>query len=181
MINNTDASYLFTGGTGGIGRSIIGRLARKGAKKIMLASLSSLDQKAISELVSELQTLGIADHTQVQALIARSEDSRPPIRGVTNGAIAVRDALFENLTHTDWQMNIFPSIRGARNLQTAHPKAELLAVVKAAVIILVAGLQLQPGKPAPAWSSSPKFARVIAAHAATTDGENDSSSTAHTV
>ncbi|KAL9013132.1 MAG: hypothetical protein Q9180_009039, partial [Flavoplaca navasiana] len=90
MINNTDASYLITGGTGGIGRSITQRLAREGAKNIILASRSGLDQKGILELVSELQALGVtvfvdrcdvADPTQVRALVARSEDSRPPIRG----------------------------------------------------------------------------------------------------
>ncbi|KAL8982278.1 MAG: hypothetical protein Q9205_003166 [Flavoplaca limonia] len=51
--------HLITGGTGGLGRSITRRLAREGAKNIILASRSGLDQKGISELVSELQALGV--------------------------------------------------------------------------------------------------------------------------
>ncbi|KAL9016615.1 MAG: hypothetical protein Q9180_008791 [Flavoplaca navasiana] len=68
-------------------------------------------------------------------------------------------------------------------------EAELLAVVKASIIKPIAGcdyaqtitgLRLQSGKPAPLWSSDPKFAHILAAHAAITGGANDVSNTAHT-
>ncbi|KAL8698413.1 MAG: hypothetical protein Q9224_001862 [Gallowayella concinna] len=278
MINHTDASYLITGGTGGIGRSITRRLAKEGAKNIILASRSGLDQKGIPELIDELQALGVtvfvdrcdvADPTQVQALVDKSQESRPPIRGVIHGAMALRDALFENITYSDWQTNIKPRMQGALNLHNAllnnnldffimlssisgiagNPgqsayaasnafldsfasyrtrlglpastinigvvaevgyaaekmeitpaiaaaaqdhlsEAELLAVVKASIIRpvegcdygqTITGLRLEPGKTVPLWCSDPKFAHILAAHAAITGGASDSSSPAHTV
>ncbi|KAL8815028.1 MAG: hypothetical protein Q9223_005803 [Gallowayella weberi] len=262
-INNDEASYLITGGTGGIGRSITRRLAREGAKNIILASRSGPDQKGVSELVHELQSLDVrvfvdrcdvADPNQVRALIEKCQKSRPPIRGVIHGAMALRDALFENISHADWHLNIKPRMQGAWNLhnslsntpldffimlssvsgiignpgQTAYAASnafldsfaahrtrlglpgstinigvvdtvgyaaemnspaiaasaqdhlsepELQAVVKATITHpipgsnyqqTITGLRLQPGRPAPAWSSDPKFVHVLQSHRGTT-------------
>ncbi|KAL9631086.1 MAG: hypothetical protein Q9204_004398 [Flavoplaca sp. TL-2023a] len=96
MMNNPDASYLITGGTGGIGRSITRRLAL-----------------GVTVFVD---CCDVADPAQIQAHITKSQQSRRPTRGVIHGPMALRDALFENITHGDWQMNIFPRMRGAWNL-----------------------------------------------------------------
>ena len=40
----------------------------------------------------------------------------PPIKGVIHGAMALRDALFENMSYADWNLNIKPRVQGAWNL-----------------------------------------------------------------
>ncbi|KAL8763349.1 MAG: hypothetical protein Q9184_000820 [Pyrenodesmia sp. 2 TL-2023] len=134
-INRSDASYLITGGTGGIGRSITRWLAAKeGAKNIILASRSGLDQAGVNELVENLRALDVhvhvercdvSDEAQVKRLISTCQEIMPPIRGVIHGAMALRDALFENLSHSDWFTNIKPRVHGAWNLHNALLDTEL--------------------------------------------------------
>ncbi|KAL8697282.1 MAG: hypothetical protein Q9201_007201 [Fulgogasparrea decipioides] len=120
-----DASYLVTGGTGGLGRSITRWLAGQGAKNIVLASRSGIKQKGIPELIEELKAMDvnvvarvcdIADRSQVQNMIRECYESMPPIRGVIHGAMALRDALFDKISFEDWTLNIAPRVKGAWNL-----------------------------------------------------------------
>ncbi|KAL8872489.1 MAG: hypothetical protein Q9174_001891 [Haloplaca sp. 1 TL-2023] len=124
-VNNADASYLITGGTGGIGRSITRWLAREGAKNIILVSRRGSEQEGIAELIKELQDLEVKVHvdrcdvanlSQVEALITKYQHTMPPIRGVIHGAMALRDTMFENASHADWMLNTQPRVQGAWNL-----------------------------------------------------------------
>ena len=58
----------------------------------------------------------IADRAQVEKLISQCQATLPPIKGVIHGAMALRDALFEKITFTDWELNIKPRVQGAWNL-----------------------------------------------------------------
>ena len=53
---------------------------------------------------------------QVQSLISDCRSCLPPLKGVIHGAMALRDALFENITYEDWNLNIKPRVNGAWNL-----------------------------------------------------------------
>lgn len=159
-INSTNASYLITGGTGGIGRSITRRLAREGAKNIILVSRSGPDQKGIPELLEELQALDVkvfvdrcdvADLSQVKALINRCQATRPPIRGVIHGATALRDAMFEKISHADWVLNIKPRVQGAWNLHDALSNSELDFFI---MLSSVSGIIGNPGQSAYAASNA---------------------------
>ena len=125
IIKGEPTSYLITGGTGGLGRSIIKWLAGEGAKHIITASRSGAKQKGIPELIDELLKMGvnlvvkvcdIGDRCQVQNLISDCHATLPPIKGVIHGAMALRDALFENISYEDWTLNIKPRVDGAWNL-----------------------------------------------------------------
>ncbi|KAL8744188.1 MAG: hypothetical protein Q9190_003535 [Brigantiaea leucoxantha] len=127
-IRDPSASYLITGGTGGLGRAITRWLARQGARHIILASRSGSDQAGVTELVDELDSLDVhvhvrkcdvADSKQVQALIDTCRDIIPPIRGVIHGAMALRDALFETISYEDWCLNIRPRVAGTWNLHNS--------------------------------------------------------------
>ncbi|KAL8657370.1 MAG: hypothetical protein Q9226_001979 [Calogaya cf. arnoldii] len=159
-VNDTNASYLITGGTGGIGRSITRWLAREGAKNIILASRSGTDQKGITELVEELQALNIrvfaercdvADLSQVKFLVSKCQDIMPPIRGVIHGAMALRDALFEKINHADWLLNIKPRMQGAWNLHNALLNSDLDFFV---MLGSVSGIIGNPGQSAYAASNT---------------------------
>ncbi|KAL9609347.1 MAG: hypothetical protein Q9167_005871 [Letrouitia subvulpina] len=127
-VKSSAATYLITGGTGGLGRSITRWLAREGVKNIILASRSGINQPGVKELVDELraahvniyvESCDVADPANVQRLILQCQDIMPPIRGVIHGAMALRDALFEKTSFTDWSLNIKPRVNGAWNLHNA--------------------------------------------------------------
>lgn len=128
------ASYLITGGTGGLGRSITRWLAREGAKHIILLSRSGMSQNRVPELLKELRRqeldvvvakCDVADPAQVQEVLSQCQATMPPIKGVIHGAMALRDALFENMSFADWQLNIKPRIQGAWNLHHCLADADL--------------------------------------------------------
>ena len=90
-----DASYLITGGTGGIGRALCEWMAEHGARNIILASRSGKTQRDTMELVQKLSVndvrvevcqCDVANMAEVRLLISECEKSMPPIRGVIHGA-----------------------------------------------------------------------------------------------
>ncbi|MCJ1466203.1 hypothetical protein MMC07_004822 [Pseudocyphellaria aurata] len=129
-----DASYLITGGTGGLGQSITRWLARQGAKYIILASRSGLVHPAIQGLVDELGAMDvevavhacdISDRSQVANLVEDSAKKMPPIRGVIHGAMVLKDVLFENSTFEDYMTVIKPRVHGTWILHECLARTEL--------------------------------------------------------
>ena len=125
---NPDHSYLITGGTGGLGRSITRWLVKQGAKSVILASRSGNKNPTVQTLVEEITAMGsgaqisvvkcdVRDQEQVQQLRDEYECSeKRPIRGIIHGAMVNRDMLFENLTLADWVEVTEPRVQGAWNL-----------------------------------------------------------------
>lgn len=130
-----DASYLVVGGIGGIGRSIAHWLVAHGAKNLILLSRSAgnLDLPENTDtngalFVQELRESGcrvkpvscdvsLASEL-VKALRACSDDGLPPVRGVVQGAMLLRDAIFEQMTLADWHGGLRPKVDGTWNLHT---------------------------------------------------------------
>ncbi|KAL8659558.1 MAG: hypothetical protein Q9202_007068 [Teloschistes flavicans] len=159
-VPDTDGSYLITGGTGGLGRSITRWLAGQGARHIILASRSGMQQKGVSELVEELKAINvevvvkqcnIADSAQVQSMIDDVNKTMPPIRGVIHGAMALRDALFDKISFEDWTLNIAPRVNGAWNLHNSLSSAKLDFFV---ILASACGITGNPGQTAYAASNT---------------------------
>ncbi|KAK0757783.1 hypothetical protein N5P37_009799 [Trichoderma harzianum] len=130
-----DASYLVVGGIGGIGRSIAHWLVAHGAKNLILLSRSAgnLDLPENKDtngalFVQELRESGcrvkpvscdvsLASEL-VKALRACADDGLPPVRGVVQGAMLLRDAIFEQMTLSDWHGGLRPKVDGTWNLHT---------------------------------------------------------------
>lgn len=128
------ASYLITGGTGGIGRSITRWLAREGAKHIILVSRSGTSQKGVPDLVEELREQGVnlvvakcdvADLAQVQNVVSGCQVSMPPIKGVIHGAMTLRDTLYEKISFADWEAVVKPRVQGAWNIHHCLADSQL--------------------------------------------------------
>ncbi|KAB8360847.1 hypothetical protein FH972_024581 [Carpinus fangiana] len=122
-----DASYLLIGGTGGLGRSMTKWLASKGAKNIILVSRSATVSERVQALMDELAPQGVkivvrpcdvADAASVKKLVSNCADL-PPIRGVVQGAMVLRDVLFENMAFDDWTAVVKPKVQGSWNLHQA--------------------------------------------------------------
>lgn len=130
-----DASYLVVGGLGGIGRSVAHWLVHHGAKNLILLSRSAgdleLDKYRNTDgalFVRELRAAGcrvkpvscdVALASElVLALRACSDEGLPPVRGVVQGAMLLRDAIFEQMTLDDWRGGLGPKLDGTWNLHT---------------------------------------------------------------
>ena len=93
-------SYLITGGTGGIGRSLARWMAAEGAKFIILASRSGQAADGIQMLMQDLESIGtrvialkcdIGSGVDVEQLVRYPiSHSLPPIAGVVHGALVIQ-------------------------------------------------------------------------------------------
>ena len=96
----SDATYLITGGTGGIGRSLTRWLAKEGAKNIILASRSGAITDNVRELIREMENSGTRVLVQACDITIESDVKEllhdvaahglPPIAGVIHGAMVLQ-------------------------------------------------------------------------------------------
>ncbi|OJJ75778.1 hypothetical protein ASPBRDRAFT_38078 [Aspergillus brasiliensis CBS 101740] len=128
---SADASYVIAGGLGGLGRSLARWMASRGARHLVLLSRSGARTAAAQALVQELEGQGVqvatpaVDISQRESLEqALSELARtmPPIRGCIQATVALRDNMWENMTHEDWSLSIGSKVTGSWNLHWCLPR-----------------------------------------------------------
>lgn len=96
-----NASYLVAGGLGGLGRSIIKWMAKKGAKHLILPSRSGLSSEAANDVVMKLKENGVSvmapicdiSAISLSAVLAECALTMPPIRGCINAAMVLQVCL----------------------------------------------------------------------------------------
>ena len=94
----SDATYLITGGMGGLGRSMARWLVQQGATSIALLSRSGNTSATAKTMKDEYLSIGInisvlqcdvADEDQVRKVVEHCSKSMPPIRGIIHGAMVL--------------------------------------------------------------------------------------------
>lgn len=99
---NPEATYLLAGGSGGLGRCLAEWMVKSGAKNVVLLSRSGSTKASVRDLIERLTKMGanvaayvcdVGNEKQVIEALARSAKSFPPIRGVVQGAMVLRDAV----------------------------------------------------------------------------------------
>jgi NADPH:quinone reductase-like Zn-dependent oxidoreductase/acyl carrier protein len=141
-----DATYLITGGHGGLGLAVARWLVEKGARHLVLLSRNGL--AAVSEeVVSELAAKGAAV-TTIQADISNESDaaralseirnSMPPLRGVIHAAGVLDDHLLMNLDGESFRRVLAPKVLGAWNLHslTAGLRLDFFVVFSSVASVL---------------------------------------------
>ena len=102
---HADASYLITGGLGGIGLHVAEWLVQHGARHLALVSRRRPDDAA-GERIAALQSMGttirvysadIAEDEQVRGMLASMRAELPPLKGVFHLAAAYESALLSNV------------------------------------------------------------------------------------
>ncbi|KAL8832103.1 MAG: hypothetical protein Q9191_000460 [Dirinaria sp. TL-2023a] len=120
-----EATYVITGGSGGLAYSFARWLTDQGAKCIVLASRSGKADSNMTNLIEELRGHGtmllphkcdVTNKQQVNDLVGEGLSHLPPILGVIHGAMDNRSAFFENYTHEEFMAVIRPKVEGAWNL-----------------------------------------------------------------
>ncbi|WP_419888961.1 type I polyketide synthase [Paenibacillus xylanexedens] len=118
-----DATYLVSGGAGGVGRHVLHWLIQRGARHMVVINRNiSVDA---SNFFEELRALGIdvlvaradvADPNQMRELTEFLRSSMPPVRGVLHLAGILDDATLMNLKEPTIKRVFEPKVHGAQNL-----------------------------------------------------------------
>ncbi|MBT9332220.1 type I polyketide synthase [Paracidobacterium acidisoli] len=122
-----DATYLITGGMGGVGSVVAEWMARNGARHIVLASrrASSAETQAIIERIERHGAKVVHDRTDVldadavAKLIERIREEMPPLRGILHAAVVIDDGLIMDLTAERFDAVMGPKVTGTWNLHEA--------------------------------------------------------------
>ncbi|KAI9162660.1 reducing type I polyketide synthase [Paramyrothecium foliicola] len=126
-----DASYVISGGLGGLGRTVARWFADRGARNLILLSRSGSESTQASNLIQELSDKGvtvatpvcdISDAMVVSSVIAECLQSMPPIRGCIQSAMLLRDAAFESTSFEAWEQSLAPKVAGSWNLHEQLPR-----------------------------------------------------------
>jgi NAD(P)-dependent dehydrogenase (short-subunit alcohol dehydrogenase family)/acyl carrier protein len=115
------ASYLITGGTGGLGLELARWLISRGARHLVLAAAHPLDDETAPRIEALRNAgaqvrfvccdLGEADETaELLQLIERDE---PPLKGIFHAAGSLRDGLILNMRPAHYYQSFLPKAQGA--------------------------------------------------------------------
>ncbi|KAL5355510.1 hypothetical protein BJX96DRAFT_184127 [Aspergillus floccosus] len=125
-----DASYMLMGGLGGIGRAIALWMADHGAKALILVSRSGLLDRNANNIVEELHRKGVeaiiracdvSNGDQVSCMISELSKNSPPIRGVLQAAMVLKDTHIEKMTLESYESVLRPKYNGTWNLHRYLP------------------------------------------------------------
>lgn len=121
-----EATYILSGGLGGLGPSIAEMMIEHGAHHLVFLSRSGPKSAEAQEHIRRLSDLGcraeafacdtgsLASVESVQQQLRTEQGCK--IRGVVQCAMVLRDSTFENMTHQKWTESIQPKIYGSWNL-----------------------------------------------------------------
>jgi acyl transferase domain-containing protein/acyl carrier protein len=127
-----DATYLVTGGLGGLGLSIARWMVSQGARHLVLMSRSD-GSEVSKEILDELKrsaevVVAKADASkreQVAKVIAAINGSMPPLRGVVHSAGCLDDGILLHMNRERFDRVMAPKVSGAWNLHALTLSAPL--------------------------------------------------------
>jgi NAD(P)-dependent dehydrogenase (short-subunit alcohol dehydrogenase family)/acyl carrier protein len=145
-----DATYLVTGGWGGIGLAVAGWLAGRGARHLALVGRTCPAPEP--EEVGRLRAAGVevamleaqaGDAPALERALAEVRRTMPPLRGVVHAAGVTADAPFEELDWPRVAAVLEPKVRGAWHLHrlTAGDELDWFVACSSLVALLGSGGQ----------------------------------------
>ncbi|WP_424100303.1 SDR family NAD(P)-dependent oxidoreductase [Moorena producens] len=120
----SQASYLITGGMGGLGLLVANWMVSKGAKHLILLGRRSPDDTAIKK-ITELEMAGaevvvekadVSDGESMRGVWQRIEESNRPLGGVIHSAGMLSDGVLQNQSWSSFERVIAPKVQGAWHL-----------------------------------------------------------------
>ncbi|CAG7565352.1 unnamed protein product, partial [Fusarium equiseti] len=121
-IFRADKTFLLVGLTGELGQSLCRWMVEQGAGNIVLTSrrpnVSEHFLGSFTETGATVKALpmDVTDRASIEACLETIKKTLPPIAGVVNGAMVLRDALFENMPYEDFMKVLNPKVLGSRLL-----------------------------------------------------------------
>jgi Dehydrogenases with different specificities (related to short-chain alcohol dehydrogenases) len=120
----SEASYLITGGMGGLGLLVANWMVSKGAKHLVLLGRRSPDDAAIKK-ITELEMAGasvvvekadVSDGESMRGVWQRIEESNRPLGGVIHSAGMLSDGVLQNQSWSSFERVMAPKVQGAWHL-----------------------------------------------------------------
>ena len=120
------ATYLITGGHGGLGLAVARWLVEKGARHLVLLSRSGASpasESVAAELAAEGATVStiqadISNESDLARALSEIRNTMPPLRGVIHAAGVLDDHMLLNLDAESFRRVLAPKVLGAWNLHT---------------------------------------------------------------
>ncbi|KAJ5124866.1 Acyl transferase/acyl hydrolase/lysophospholipase [Penicillium bovifimosum] len=127
----SNAAYLIVGGLGGIGRSVSTWMVEQNARELVFLSRSAGKSEEDQAFVRELEAQGchviciagsVTDLKVVKDAVATCTR---PLAGVLQMALDLKDCLFLEMSHEEWEAALAPKVTGTWNLHHATAKHSL--------------------------------------------------------
>ncbi|MFE9857850.1 HAD-IIIC family phosphatase [Streptomyces sp. NPDC005780] len=139
-----DGTYLITGGLGGIGRVVAGRLVRQGVRRLALLSRGTPDADAARWIAAlredgvtvRLVRADVADREGLRAALDALRAVCGPLTGVIHAAGVLDDATLPGLTPERIGRVLAPKVLGTALLTELVPEAESLVLFSSAAGLL---------------------------------------------
>ena len=121
-----NATYLITGGLGGLGLVCARWLADQGARHLVLISRSNPSEQ-VQEKLHEIEKAGvevctvqvdISQKVDIEKTLAYVTDNMPPLRGIIHAAGILDDGILLEQTWTRFSTVMAPKVDGVWNLHT---------------------------------------------------------------
>ncbi len=127
------ATYLITGGLGGLGLETARWMVREGARDIVLMgrhrpdakSMAALDELALGGARIAIEKCDVSDEAALAASLGRISRSMPPLRGVVHAAGTLDDGMIDQQTWHRFADVMAPKVRGTWNLHRLTLSLEL--------------------------------------------------------
>jgi hybrid polyketide synthase/nonribosomal peptide synthetase FtdB len=143
---SADASYLITGGLGGLGLAVAAWMIEQGARHMVLVGRSTPSTGAAAQ-VERMRAAGadvtiisadVSVASDVTALFEQMRAGMPPLRGVVHAAGVLDNAPLVDLDAVRLARVLAPKVDGAWNLHTAtvHEQLDFFVLFSSAVSVL---------------------------------------------
>ena len=143
-----NASYMLVGGLGGLGRSLSKLLLRLGARHLSFLSRCGARTSGPQQLLRDLNLRNVkctvhccdvADPVALDQVFSQYPSHLPPIRGVFQCAMVIRDSVFERMTYSQWVESLRPKAQGSWNLHRSLPENLDFHVTLSSIMGLIGG------------------------------------------
>ena len=117
-----DKTYLLVGLTSDLGQSICRWMVRQGARYIVLTSRHPLLEQGWLDNLKEMGatihvcSLDVSERQALHSLYADISKTLPPVAGVANAAMVLRDASFSGMSYEQMDQVLKPKVDGSRYL-----------------------------------------------------------------
>ncbi|KAF2763053.1 hypothetical protein EJ05DRAFT_459880 [Pseudovirgaria hyperparasitica] len=125
-------TYILFGMTGDLGISIARWMVENGARNVVLTSRHPDVPEGVFEFMSQKGAIlraisaDVTDKEGLNKVYAEIKSTLPPIGGIINGAMVLRDRPFVDTTWDDFEAVLAPKVAGTRNLDELFGESEAL-------------------------------------------------------
>ena len=126
-----DKTYLLCGMTGDLGISVCLWMVENGARNVVLTSRNPNVPSSVLEYLSRKgatvrpMAVDVANMSSLRAAYTEIQSSMPPVAGVMNAAMVLRDRIFHRMPWEDFAAVLGPKIEGSRNLDQVFGDEQL--------------------------------------------------------